>query len=51
MGNNKNEGLELQVYQDILAEVDENNDGVIDFPEFKNMMLKLVSNNKGGHAH
>ena len=44
MGNNGlAEGLEEQVYIDILSEVDENGDGFIDFEEFKNMMAKLVS--------
>jgi len=45
MGNNglkQNEGLEEEVFRDILDEADEKGDGVIDFEEFSNMMQKLV---------
>ena len=34
MGNMQNEGLDDQVFKDILDEVDEKKDGVLDFEEF-----------------
>jgi len=46
MANNgvkQNEGLEDEVYEDILMEADEKRDGVIDFEEFSNMMRKIYS--------
>jgi len=42
MGNMQNEGLDEQVFKDILDEVDEKKDGVLDFEEFQNMMKKLA---------
>ena len=37
--------LDNGVWQDILAEADENGDGEIDFQEFVNMMKKLLDQN------
>lgn len=31
-----------QVWKDVIKEVDENDDGLIDFEEFQQMMLKLA---------
>jgi len=42
-GVQSNEELDQGVWEDILAEADENGDGEIDFDEFKNMMKKLVA--------
>lgn len=47
---NENANLDDQVYKDIIAEVDEDNDGEINYQDFKNMMLKLMGPrvNNGG---
>ena len=42
-GLQSNEELPQGVWEDILAEADENGDGEIDFDEFKNMMKKLIT--------
>jgi len=42
-GVQSNEELDQGVWEDILAEADENGDGEIDFNEFKNMMKKLIA--------
>ena len=44
-GVQSNEELAEGVWEDILAEADENGDGEIDFVEFKNMMKKMVQSN------
>ena len=40
LGQGKN--INEKVWEDILAEADENQDGYIDFEEFKHMMEKFV---------
>ena len=42
-GLQSNEELDQGVWEDILAEADENGDGEIDFQEFKNMMNRLIT--------
>ena len=37
-----NEGLEDNILGDLIAEVDVNGDGKIDFSEFREMLLELV---------
>jgi calcium-dependent protein kinase len=41
-GLQANEDLDPEVWEDIMAEADDNGDGEIDFEEFCNMMKKLI---------
>lgn len=41
-GLSANDELDQGVWEDIMAEADENGDGEIDFMEFKNMMRRMV---------